>query len=69
MQHCSVCGQIMPVTEKYLKVIRQRTLDNLEPGTAKVIDKDMEKYLTACIACRQKNSLVWGTHPRKWVEK
>ncbi len=59
----------MPVTQKYLKVIRQRTLDNLQPETAKVIDKDMEKYLTACIACRQKNSLIWGTHPRKWVEK
>jgi formate hydrogenlyase subunit 6/NADH:ubiquinone oxidoreductase subunit I len=69
LQRCSVCGEIMPVTEKYLKVIRRRTLDNLEPGTAKVIDKDMEKYLTACIACRQKCSLVWGTHPRKWVEK
>jgi hydrogenase-4 component H len=69
LQRCSVCGEIMPVTQKYLKVIRQRTLDNLEPETARVIDKDMEKYLTACIACRQKNSLIWGTHPRKWVEK
>ncbi len=69
LQRCSVCGEIMPVTEKYLKVVRQRTLDNLKPETAKVIDKDMEKYLTACIACRQKCSLIWGTHPRKWVEK
>lgn len=69
LQRCSVCGEIMPVTEKFLKVIRQRTLDNLQPDTAKVIDKDMEKYLTACIACRQKNSLIWGTHPRKWVGK
>jgi hydrogenase-4 component H len=69
LQRCGVCGEIMPVTEKYLKVVRQRTLDNLEPGTAKVIDGDMEKYLTACISCRQKNSLIWGTHPRKWVGK
>jgi len=67
LQRCSVCGEIMPVTEKYLKVVRQRTLDNLQPETAKVIDKDMEKYLTACIACRQKYSLIWGTHPRKWI--
>jgi formate hydrogenlyase subunit 6/NADH:ubiquinone oxidoreductase subunit I len=68
LQRCRVCGEIMPVTEKYLKVVRQRTLDNLKPETAKVIDKDMEKYLTACIACRQKYSLIWGTHPRKWVK-
>jgi formate hydrogenlyase subunit 6/NADH:ubiquinone oxidoreductase subunit I len=68
LQRCTVCGEIMPVTEKYLKVVRQRTLDNLEPGTAKVIDRDMEKYLTACISCRQKYSLIWGTHPRKWVK-
>jgi hydrogenase-4 component H len=68
LQRCGVCGEIMPVTEKYLKVVRQRTLDNLQPATAKVIDKDMEKYLTACILCRQKYSLIWGTHPRKWVK-
>jgi len=67
LQRCSVCGGIMPVTEKYLQVIRQRTLQNLQPETAKVIEKDMEKYLTACISCRQKNSLIWGTHPRKWL--
>jgi len=67
LQRCSVCGEIMPVTEKYLKVIRQRTLDNLQPETAKVLDKDMERYLTACISCRQKQSLIWGTHPRKSV--
>jgi formate hydrogenlyase subunit 6/NADH:ubiquinone oxidoreductase subunit I len=69
LQRCSVCGEIMPVTEKFLEVIRQRTLDNLQPDTARVIDKDMEKFLTACISCRQKNSLIWGTHPRKWVGK
>lgn len=69
LQRCSVCGEVLPVPEKYLKVIRQRTLDHLQPDTAKVIDKDMEKYLTACIACRQKCSLIWGTHPRKWVGK
>ncbi len=67
LQRCSVCGDIMPVTEKYLKVIRQRTLANLQPETARVIEKDMEKYLTACVSCRQKYSLIWGTHPRKWI--
>ncbi len=67
LQHCSVCGKVMPVTEKHLQVIRDRTLANLQPETAKVIEKDMEKYLTACISCRQKNSLIWGTHPRKWI--
>jgi hydrogenase-4 component H len=68
LQHCSVCGQLMPVTEKYLGVVRDRALKNLEPETAKVIEKDMEKYLAACIDCRRKNSLIWGTHPRKWVK-
>ena len=67
LQRCTVCGEIMPVTEKFLTVIRDRTLLNLEPDTAKVIDKDMEKYLRACVDCRQKYSLIWGTHPRKWV--
>lgn len=68
LQRCSVCGEIVPVTEKYLKAVRRRALDNLKPETAKVIGKDMEKYLTACITCRQKHSLIWGTHPRKWVK-
>jgi formate hydrogenlyase subunit 6/NADH:ubiquinone oxidoreductase subunit I len=68
LQHCSVCGKPMPVTEKFLAVIRDRTPANLQPETAKIIEKDMEKYLTACISCRQKNSLIWGTHPRKWVK-
>lgn len=67
LQRCSVCGQFMPVTEKFLGIVRDRTLANLQPETARVIEKDMEKYLTACISCRQKNSLIWGTHPRKWV--
>lgn len=67
LQRCAVCGEIMPVSEKYLAVIRDRTLANLQPDTAAVIEKDMEKYLKACIECRQKYSLIWGTHPRKWV--
>ena len=44
------------------------TLANLEPETAKVIEKDMDKYLSACISCRQKYSIIWGTHPRKWIK-
>ena len=67
LQRCSVCGEVMPVTEKFLHVVHDRTLANLQPETAEVIGKDMEKYLTACISCRQKYSLVWGTHPRKWI--
>ncbi|HMK48340.1 MAG TPA: 4Fe-4S dicluster domain-containing protein [Methanocella sp.] len=67
LQRCSVCGEIMPVTEKYLGVIHDRTLSNLQPDTANVIEDDMKKYLTACIDCRQKYSLRWGTHPRKWT--
>lgn len=67
LQRCVVCGEIMPATEKYLTVIHDRTLANLQPDTAKVIEKDMEKYLRACIDCRQKNSLIWHTHPRKWI--
>lgn len=67
LQKCTVCGEIMPETEKHLRVVRERTLKNLKPETAAAIEKDMEKYLTACVSCRQKYSLVWGTHPRKWV--
>lgn len=67
LQRCSVCGEVMPATEKFLLVVRDRTLTNLQPDTAKVIEKDMEKYLTACVDCRQKYSLIWGTHPRKWI--
>lgn len=67
LQRCSCCGEMMTVTEKHLKVIRDRTLRNLKPETAEVIERDMQKYLTACINCRQKYSLIWGTHPRKWV--
>lgn len=67
LQKCSVCGEVMPVTEKYLKVVKERTLANLQPETAAVIEKDMEKYLTVCGSCRRKYSLEWGTHPRKWI--
>jgi hydrogenase-4 component H len=67
LQRCSVCGQVMPATEKFLHVVHDRTLANLEPETAKVVEKDMEKYLTACVECRQKYSLIWHTHPRKWI--
>jgi hydrogenase-4 component H len=67
LQKCSMCGEIMPVTEKHLMLIRERTLANLQPDTAKVVDADMKMYLTACIACRQKHSLDWGTHPRKFI--
>jgi hydrogenase-4 component H len=67
LQHCSMCGNVMPATEKYLQVIRERTLKNLQPETAAGVEKDMEKYLTACIDCRRKYSLEWDTHPRKWI--
>jgi len=67
LQRCITCGEIMPVTEKYLAVVRQRTLDNLKPETAAVIEKDMEKYLKSCIKCRRMYSLEWDTHPRKWI--
>ncbi len=67
LQRCSVCGEVMPVTEKFLHVVHDRALANLQPETAEVVGKDMEKYLTTCISCRQKYSLVWGTHPRKWI--
>lgn len=67
LQRCTVCGEIMPVTEKHLLAIKDRTLRNLKPETAAVIEKDMEMYLTACIVCRQKHSLEWNTHPRKWI--
>ena len=67
LQKCVSCGQVMPVTEKYLAVVKDRTLKNLKPETAAVIEKDMEKYLKTCIACRRKHSLEWDTHPRKWI--
>jgi ferredoxin len=67
LQMCSVCGEAMPVTEKYLAAIEERTLRNLRPETASVIEKDMGRYLRTCIACRRKHSLEWGTHPRKFI--
>jgi hydrogenase-4 component H len=67
LQHCRVCGAEMPVTEKYLQVIAGRMLDHLRPETAKVVRKDLELYLTACIYCRQKFSVEWNTYPRKFV--
>jgi len=67
LQKCSICGEVMPVTEKYLSVVKERTLKNLKPETAAVIEKDMERYLKTCIACRRKHSLEWDTHPRKWI--
>ncbi len=67
LQRCVSCGEIMPSTEKYLGVVRERTLNNLKPETAAVIDKDMERYLKTCISCRRKYSLEWDTHPRKWI--
>ncbi len=67
LQRCSVCGEVMPVTEKYLAVVKERTLKNLKPETAAIIERDMEKYLKACIKCRRLHSLEWNTHPRKWI--
>jgi len=67
LQRCTICGEIMPCTEIYLEVVRERVLRNLQPDTAAIIDKDMEKYLRACISCRRKYSLEWDTHPRKFI--
>jgi ferredoxin len=67
LQKCRICGEVMPVTEKYLAVVRERTLKNLQPETAEVIRRDMDKYLTVCVNCRRKYSLEWDTHPRKFI--
>jgi len=67
LQRCSVCGEAMPAPEKYLDVIKERTLKGLQPETAAVVEKDMERYLRTCIACRRKYSLEWDTHPRKFI--
>ena len=61
------CGEEMPVTEKLLQVIAERMLARLKPETAEVVRKDLELYLTACISCRQKLSVKWNTHPRKFI--
>lgn len=67
LQTCSICGEVMPVTEKFLQVISKRVLENLQPDTATIVKKDMERYLTACISCRRKMSREWNTHPRKFI--
>ncbi|MDD1729988.1 MAG: 4Fe-4S binding protein [Methanospirillum sp.] len=67
LQTCPVCGEVMPVTETFLRVIAERVLENLQPDTALVVRKDMERYLTACISCRRKMSIEWNTHPRKFI--
>ncbi|MDO8873444.1 MAG: 4Fe-4S binding protein [Methanoregula sp.] len=67
LQRCTVCGEVMPVTEKHLNVIMERVLKNLKPETAAIVKKDMELYLTTCISCRRMHSLEWNTHPRKFT--
>lgn len=67
LQICPVCGKQMQVTEKFLQVISKRVLENLQPDTAEIVKKDMERYLTACISCRRKMSVEWNTHPRKFI--
>ncbi len=67
LQRCTVCGEVMPVTEKYLEAIKERTLRNLKPETAAIVEKDMERYLKTCISCRRLHSLEWDTHPRKFI--
>jgi ferredoxin len=67
LQRCSVCGEVMPVTEKFLHVVSERVLENLQPDTATIVKNDMKFYLTACISCRQKMSVEWNTYPRKFI--
>ncbi|PWR72273.1 NADH-quinone oxidoreductase subunit I [Methanospirillum lacunae] len=67
LQKCRFCGEEMPVTEKFLQVMAERMLTHLKPETAEVVRKDLELYLTACISCRQKLSVKWNTHPRKFI--
>lgn len=67
LQKCRICGEYMPTTEKYLAVVKERTLKNLNPETAAIIEKDMDKYLTVCVNCRRMYSLEWDTHPRKFI--
>jgi hydrogenase-4 component H len=67
LQRCVCCGEIMPVTEKYLGTVKERTLKNLKPETATIVEKDMDRYLRTCISCRRKYSLEWNTHPRKFI--
>ncbi|MCD1295950.1 hydrogenase [Methanocella sp. CWC-04] len=67
LQRCSVCGEIMPETSKHLEIVKKRALENLQPETAKIVEEDMKLYLTACVSCRQKYSLIWNTHPRKYI--
>ncbi len=67
LQKCRFCGEEMPVTEKFLQVMAERMLSHLKPETADIVRKDLELYLTACISCRQKYSVKWNTHPRKFI--
>lgn len=67
LQKCRICGEYLPVTEKYVAVVRERTLKNLKPETAAIVANDMEKYMTVCVNCRRKYSLEWDTHPRKFI--
>jgi len=67
LQKCRVCGEQMPVTEKFLQGMATRMLTNLNPDTAEIVKKDLELYLTACISCRQQLSVRWNTHPRKFI--
>ena len=67
LQKCSVCGEVLPVSEKFLEVVSQRTLEHLQPDTADIVREDMKKYLRACISCRREMSVEWKTYPRKFI--
>jgi len=67
LQVCQVCGEILPVSEKFLQVVSKRTLENLQPDTAEIVREDMKKYLRACISCRREMSVEWNTYPRKFI--
>jgi hydrogenase-4 component H len=67
LQVCEICGEILPVTEKFLQVVCERTLENLQPETAEIVKEDMKKYLRVCISCRREMSIEWNTYPRKFI--
>jgi len=67
LQKCPVCGEILPVSEKFLEVVSQRTLEHLQPDAAEIVREDMKKYLRSCISCRREMSKEWNTYPRKFI--
>ncbi len=63
LQRCTVCGDIMPVTEKQIGRILRRVQEQ-QSGEEPVEAREfLLRYVYSCVSCRQRYSRIWGTQP------